>query len=65
MPMNEKQQQQELMEAANRGERPKQIEMAPNEVLKKMEDLKNKASAIDVKKLGSKSRRKGKKKPRR
>lgn len=64
MPMNEKQ-QQELMEAANRGERPKQIEMAPKEVLKKMEDLKNKASAIDAKKLGSKSRRKGKKKPRR
>jgi hypothetical protein len=63
MPMNEMQ-QQELMEAANRGEKPKQIEMAPKEILQKMEDRKNTTSAIDVRKLGSRSRKGGKRKPR-
>ncbi len=63
MPMNEMQ-QQELMEAANRGEKPKQIEIAPKEILQKMEDRKNTTSAIDVRKLGSRSRKGGKRKPR-
>ncbi len=59
-------QQQELMEAANRGEKPKKIEMAPKEVLQKMEDQKNATSSIDVKKFGAKkSRKRGKEKPRR
>ncbi|KAL7453458.1 hypothetical protein ACHAWC_005137 [Mediolabrus comicus] len=65
-PMSEEQ-QQELMDAANRGEKPKNIEMAPKEVLQRMEDQKQKntAAAIDVKKFGSKSRKRGKKRPRR
>mmetsp|Transcript_30335 Transcript_30335/g.45251 ORF Transcript_30335/g.45251 Transcript_30335/m.45251 type:complete len:595 (+) Transcript_30335:75-1859(+) len=63
MPMNEMQ-QQELMDAANRGEKPKQIEMAPKEVLQKMEDQKKTTSSIDVKKFGLKSRKRGRKKPR-
>lgn len=60
-------QQKELMDAANRGEKPKNIEMAPKEVLQRMEDQKQKntAAAIDVKKFGSKSRKRGKKRPRR
>ena len=65
-PMSEEQ-QQELMDAANRGEKPKNIEMAPKEVLQRMEDQKQKntAAAIDIKKFGSKSRKRGKKRPRR
>eukprot|EP00574_Skeletonema_japonicum_P006453 CAMPEP_0201735468 /NCGR_PEP_ID=MMETSP0593-20130828/37151_1 /ASSEMBLY_ACC=CAM_ASM_000672 /TAXON_ID=267983 /ORGANISM="Skeletonema japonicum, Strain CCMP2506" /LENGTH=421 /DNA_ID=CAMNT_0048229023 /DNA_START=234 /DNA_END=1499 /DNA_ORIENTATION=- len=62
MPLDETQ-QEELMDAANRGEKPKQIEMAPKEVLQKMEDRKNTTSSIDVKKFGSKLRKRGKKKP--
>jgi membrane protein insertase Oxa1/YidC/SpoIIIJ len=65
-PMSEAQ-QQELMDAANRGEKPKNIEMAPKEVLQRMEDQKQKntAATVDVKKFGSKSRKRGKKRPRR
>ena len=54
----------EMMEAANRGEKLKQVEMAPDEVLQLMERQKNTTSSIDMKKFSSKkrSRRRGKKK---
>ncbi|KAL7440343.1 hypothetical protein ACHAXM_007214 [Skeletonema potamos] len=58
-------QQQEMMDAANRGEKPKQIEMAPKDVLQKIEEQKNTTSAVDAKKIKSRSRKGGKKKPRR
>lgn len=62
IPLNEIK-QQEVMDAANRGEKLKQIDMAPKEVLQRMENQKNTTVAIDVKKkVGSSSRKRGKKK---